>query len=126
MAGELTLSLNKVKDLDLNDQSKNILSNIGEVFSKAIKKGSEKLSFPNGLKEQVKEGFEKIETYPQLNMGDPKTLSDFLTYSYKNYPASGYNLILYDHGGAIEGAIYDDFTGDNLSLDDSMVKSSMA
>ena len=60
MAGELTLSLNKVKDLDLNDQSKNILSNIGEVFSKAIKKGSEKLSFPNGLKEQVKEGFEKI------------------------------------------------------------------
>ncbi|MBR3281031.1 MAG: hypothetical protein IKI57_04230 [Clostridia bacterium] len=60
MAGELMLSLNSTKDLNINDQSKNILSNIGEVFSNAIKKGSEKLSFPDGLKEQVKEGFEKI------------------------------------------------------------------
>ena len=60
MAGELTLSLNNSKSLDLGDQSKNILSNIGEMFQNAIKKGSEKLSFPEGIKEQVKEGFDKI------------------------------------------------------------------
>ena len=72
----------------------------------------------NAIFKLTKNGFEKIETYPQLNMGDPKTLSDFLEYGYKNYPAGRYNLILYDHGGAIDGAIYDDISGDNIQLDE--------
>ncbi len=63
-------------------------------------------------------GFQKIESYEKLNMGSSKTLSSFLNYSYDNYKADTYNLILYDHGGAIDGAIYDDFTKDNLSLND--------
>ena len=66
----------------------------------------------------TKDGFKKLETYSKLNMGDPKTLSSFLTYGYENYPASKYDLILYDHGGAIDGAIYDDFTGDNIKLEE--------
>ena len=35
-----------------------------------------------------------------------------------NYKAEKYNLILYDHGGAIDGAIYDDYSNDNLTLED--------
>ena len=52
---------NEVKDLSLPKQTKNIVSNIGEAFSNAVKKGTEKLSFPDGMKETVKEGFEKID-----------------------------------------------------------------
>lgn len=63
-------------------------------------------------------GFKKIKAYPKTNMGDANTLTDFLNYSYTNYPAGNFNLIMYDHGGAIDGAIYDDFTDDNLSLED--------
>ena len=63
-------------------------------------------------------GFEKLESYPKKNMGDPDTLSQFLKYSYDNYKADNYNLIFFDHGGAIEGAIYDELTLDHLSLFD--------
>lgn len=65
-----------------------------------------------------KDGFKKIQTYKKENMGSPYTLSNFLNYSYDNYKSDIYDLILYDHGGALHGAIYDDFTNDNLSLSD--------
>ncbi len=66
----------------------------------------------------TKKGFKKIESHEKKNMGDPDTFSNFLTYAYKNYKADKYDLIMYDHGGAIHGAVYDDFTGDNLDLYD--------
>ena len=60
MAGSLELSLNNEKGLSFDNQAKNIITNIGEAFSNAVKKGSEKLSFPDNLGESVKQGFEKI------------------------------------------------------------------
>lgn len=63
-------------------------------------------------------GFEKIETYSKNSMGDYRQFRDYLNYVYKNYKADSMDLILYDHGGAIDGAVYDEFTGDNLSLMD--------
>ena len=61
MVGNLELSLNNVRELSLDNQSKNIITNIGDAFSNAIKKGSEKLSFPDELGEKVKTGLEKID-----------------------------------------------------------------
>lgn len=72
----------------------------------------------NGLYILKSNGFEKIESQEQLNMGAPSTLTQFLKYGYEKYKADKYELILYNHGGAIDGAIYDDITGDNLSLED--------
>lgn len=72
----------------------------------------------NGIYILKSNGFEKLESLEQFNLGDPKTLTDFLNYGYKNYKADKYDLILYDHGGAIDGAIYDDLSDDNLSLED--------
>ena len=63
-------------------------------------------------------GFSKLKSYSKANMGNPNTLTEFLNFSYENYPAKKYDLIMYDHGGAIDGAIYDDFSGDNLSIED--------
>ncbi len=43
------------------------------------------------------------------NMGDASTLSDFLTWGIKNYPADHMGLILWDHGGgSISGACFDE------------------
>jgi len=61
MAESLSLSLNDVKELQLGTQAKNIIANIGDAFSNAMQKGTEKLSFPEGMKEQVKLGLEKID-----------------------------------------------------------------
>ena len=72
----------------------------------------------NAIFELTKTGFKKVKTFDKRNMGDPETLSTFINYAVSNYKASHYNLVLYDHGGALDGAIYDDFTSDNLSLSD--------
>lgn len=72
----------------------------------------------NGIYILKSNGFEKLESQEQYNLGDPKILTDFLRYGYDNYKADKYDLILYDHGGAIDGAIYDDISEDNLSLED--------
>lgn len=72
----------------------------------------------NGVYLLGSNGFKKIDSQEQLNMGDPNTLSNFLKLGYEKYPADNYDLVLYNHGGAIDGAIYDDISGDNLSLVD--------
>lgn len=70
----------------------------------------------NAIYELKSTGFEKVKTFQKLNMGDASTLAEFINYSYDNYKTDKYNLVFYNHGGAIDGAIYDDFSNDNLSL----------
>ena len=41
----------------------------------------------------------KIEELPQANMGNPKTLVNFLRFCLKKYPADHKILIIWDHGG---------------------------
>ena len=72
----------------------------------------------NGTYILKKDGFKKLKSEQQYNLGSPDTLTNFLKYAYNNYKADKYDLILYDHGGAIDGAIYDDISNDNLSLED--------
>ncbi len=52
------------------------------------------------------------------NMTDPDTLSDFIKYSKKTFPADRYALILWDHGaGSAQGYGYDEFfPGDSMKL----------
>ena len=64
----------------------------------------------------TKDGFKLVDTTDKKNMGDSETLTYFLNYAYENYSAKKYDLLYYNHGGAIDGAIYDDYTGDHLSL----------
>lgn len=70
--------------------------------------------------ELTSSGYKIVKDYnEQMDMGDPSLLASFLQYGYDNYKSDHYDLILDDHGGAIEGAIYDDlFTGDNITLQD--------
>ena len=46
-------------------------------------------------------------------MGDPQTIVDFVTWSVTNYPAEHYALILWDHGGGIDGVCWDEDNGDD-------------
>jgi hypothetical protein len=58
------------------------------------------------------------ETQPDASMGSPDTLSDFLNYVRKNYPADKTMLILWDHGGgSLKGLASDENHGnDTLTL----------
>ncbi|MBR0305903.1 MAG: peptidase C11 [Lachnospiraceae bacterium] len=60
---------------------------------------------------QVKEeGISCIEkNLGAVSMTDPDTLSDFIKYCEKNYPANRYSLIFWDHGGgSVSGFGYDE------------------
>jgi len=60
----------------------------------------------------------KVDSRPLASMGDVDTLTDFLRWGLKNYPASHVALILWDHGsGSINGVCFDDLADDeSLSL----------
>ena len=61
MEKTLELNLNSEKEIVLEKQSKNILENISDAFSNAIKKGTELINLPDNWSEDVKAGFEKID-----------------------------------------------------------------
>lgn len=70
----------------------------------------------NAIYELTSSGFVKKESYSKNDMGDANTLTTFLNYGYDNYKTDEYDLIFYNHGGAIDGAIYDDFTNNHLTV----------
>jgi|GEM_PF-2071231 len=51
----------------------------------------------------------------EVNMGDPQTLVDFVTWAQAEYPAPNYALVLWDHGWRSPGGLCQDQT-DNDSL----------
>lgn len=53
----------------------------------------------------------------ELNMGDPETLVDFVSWARTNYPARHYALILSNHGNGLGGGMLDDTSnGDHLTV----------
>ena len=54
------------------------------------------------------------------NMGKSSTLTDFLTFGFKNYKADNYGLIFWNHGGgSIGGVAYDEvYNNDSLQLNE--------
>ena len=61
---------------------------------------------------------ELVDSVELGNMGDPDTLSDFLSWGVENYPAEKMGLIFWNHGsGSINGACFDELNdSDSLSL----------
>ena len=65
-----------------------------------------------------------IEDMGEVNMGDPYTLSSFIQWTTKNYPAENYMLILWDHGAGHEGLCWDNDNYDDY-LELSELKSAL-
>ncbi len=65
-------------------------------------------------------GLALIEQLPQANMGSGETLSSFLEFANKNYPAKKTGFIMWNHGGGtVTGAASDEnYDGDALTLDE--------
>ena len=63
-------------------------------------------------------GISLVEELPDANMGDPGTLSDFVSWGLENYPADNMGLVFWNHGGgSISGVCFDEKNdSDSLSL----------
>lgn len=66
------------------------------------------------------EGYQLVEEQPLANMADYRTLTDFVQWSAKNYPAEKYLLVMWDHGGGSNGGLIVDQLHNNaiMSLED--------
>ncbi len=65
---------------------------------------------PHGYAEMYEitpSGKNRIAELNNINMGDPQTLEDFITFCKTNYPANYYSLSLVDHGRGYAGFCYD-------------------
>ena len=61
-----------------------------------------------------------LQDLGEQNMGDPNTLSAFITWAAQNYPANHYLLILFDHGsGAVQMQMTGNVTTLGLLFDDT-------
>ncbi|NJM54409.1 MAG: hypothetical protein HC846_14150 [Blastocatellia bacterium] len=58
----------------------------------------------------------ELDDWGEVNMGDPKTLNDFVTAATANFPAKRYGLVFGDHGDGWNGIVGDEsHNGDNLN-----------
>lgn len=59
---------------------------------------------------------EELASTKSQNMGEAKTVTEFMDYAYENYPADSYSLIFWDHGaGSVIG-----FGADKMHQDDML------
>ncbi|MCJ8344875.1 clostripain-related cysteine peptidase, partial [bacterium] len=65
---------------------------------------------PNKIQSQV------LEEIDSVDMGDPKSLSDFAKFSVDKYPAEKYMLVIWNHGAGWPGIAYDDESGNGISM----------
>lgn len=64
-------------------------------------------------------GFVKVKQQNIKNMGDSSTLSNFINFVTEHYITDEYELLFWNHGGAIMGSEYDELSdNDNLSLEE--------
>ncbi|MCR5773798.1 MAG: hypothetical protein K6G42_01815 [Lachnospiraceae bacterium] len=66
------------------------------------------------------DGFTLVDEKPLGNMASKETLSDFISWGAKEYPADKYMLVIWDHGGGSEGGLIVDeiFNRAVLSVED--------
>lgn len=54
----------------------------------------------------------------KTNMGDSRTLQEFISWGVSEYPAQNYGIVLWDHGNGIRGFGLDDVFNDYLTIEE--------
>ena len=121
MVGADLESENGLATVDLNEINYNLMDN-QNINVLLVAGGSKKWhndyikTSETSIYKLTSSGFSKIKEQSLQNMGDSEVLSNFINYVYDNYKTDKYDLIFWNHGGAIIGSEFDDLSGDNLSL----------
>lgn len=114
--GMATSDLNEMLHANLNDDKVNIIVETGG----AKKWNNSVISNKTNQRYRVtSRGIQILnKDVGRKSMVNPDTLTDFIQFCAKNYPANRYMLILWDHGGgAISGYGYDQTASGTMTLD---------
>jgi len=115
-AGCATADINEMLQADLGDNVQLVMQTGGATSweNSAIRSGTcQRFAVDNGaLTEKQDLGL--------VSMVEADTVSDFIAWAAKNYPANRYNIIFWDHGGGTVSGYGADqyFEGDTLELSD--------
>ena len=60
--------------------------------------------------------FSQDSSWGEVNTGHGQTLTDFILWSIENQPAENYALVIWNHGGGIDGIAWDDTSSSHLSI----------
>lgn len=104
--GSATRDLEEILDARLSDQVNVVIETGG-----ALKWQNDMVSADTNQRFLVQDGELVLldQALGLKDMADPNTLSDFISYSAKRFPADRYALILWDHGGgALDGFAVDE------------------
>ena len=73
---------------------------------------------PSDYEAGIYDIFKVVDEKPLQSMADPETLTDFISWSAKKYPAKKYALVLWDHGGGAGTGLFVDelYDGDIMYL----------
>ncbi len=97
LAGDNNLDGNGVADLgEMKKVGSNDNLNLIAQFDRAGKKGETKRFY---LRKGTKLADDAVLKLGETNSGSPDALTDFIRWSVKNYPATRYALVLWNHGG---------------------------
>lgn len=111
-----TADLNEMLHANLNDDKVNIIVETGgtKKWNNSVISNS-----TNQRYRVTSRGLQALEkNLGRKSMVNPDTLSDFIRYCAKNYPANRYILIMWDHGGgSISGYGYDQLASGSMTLD---------
>lgn len=106
-----TEDLNEILSVSGQPDSVNIVIQTG-----GSKNWSSSLGVTNYRRYHVEEQKLVLDaTLPTSYMSEQSTFEGFLEYGLTNYPAEKTGVILWNHGGALEGCCYDEYTNDYLS-----------
>lgn len=72
----------------------------------------------DGTNEPDKINSKEVADLGEQDMGDPQTVSNFLEWGIKNYPAEHYAVILFNHGAGFAGVLSDEKSGNLLDMNE--------
>lgn len=101
-----SLDITEMKDANFDPEHTKLLIYTGGTKKWALDEISEN---ENAIFEVVDGNINKVQTFDKRVMTEPQNIVDFVNYTYANYPADMYDLVLWDHGGGpIFGYGYDE------------------
>ena len=116
-AGYATSDLNEILSVNGQPNDVNIVVQTGG--AKAWAKSNINANKSQRWEIRNRQMVKKSET-SKVNMGLQSTLQDFVTWGLQNYPAEKYGLIMWNHGGAMNGCCYDEQFNDDSILADEL------
>jgi hypothetical protein len=74
----------------------------------------------------TRNGFQKLASFEGKSIGNPSTLTEFVDYGMREFPAERYGLVFWNHGsGSVIGFGYDELHPDDASLSPAEIRSGL-